>query len=82
MIRVTDEDVKACITTILSDRKAYDTSLNYAVEYCRAGLGMSGYELKVQVLYILNNITRWRHADAKGIREVLKTYTKQKEETR
>jgi hypothetical protein len=79
-MRVTDADVHACIKTILSDKKAYATSLNYAVDYCKAGLDMTGYTLKVQVLYILNNITRWRHKDAKGIRNILKLYTKQKGE--
>jgi len=68
------EEVKQTITTILSDVKSYPTSLNYAVNYCRAALSMSGHELHTQTLYILNNITHWRHPEAKNIRMVLKNF--------
>jgi len=70
----TTKEVHSVIKRILADERAYRTSLNYAVGYCRAGLTMSGHELKVQTLYILNNITHWRHADAKLVRKVLKEY--------
>ena len=65
------------IQTILSDKKSYHTSLNYAVNYCRAAQGMSGEELRVQCLYILNNIVSWRHPQAKDVRQALKTYCKE-----
>jgi hypothetical protein len=60
------------IDVILSDKKSYHTSLNYAVNYCRAAKGMFGKELEVQILYILNNIQYWRHPQAKEVRTVLK----------
>lgn len=67
-------DVHRAIRTILADKRAYPTSLNNAVEYCRAGLTMSGEELRVQVLYILNNITGWRAPEAREVRLILRAY--------
>jgi len=62
------------IEVILSDKKSYPTSLNYAVGYCRAALilPLDSHDLKVQCLYILNNIQKWRHPQAKEVRTVLK----------
>ena len=71
-----EQEVHKAIEVILSDKKSYTTSLNYAVGYCKAAKGMSGHELKVQVLYILNNITHWRHPEAKNVRDTLKRYSK------
>lgn len=70
----TTEQVHSAIDVILSDRASYSKSLNYAVEYCRAAKWMGGHDLKVQCLYILGNITRWRHPQAKDVRAVLKAY--------
>jgi hypothetical protein len=67
-------DVKDAIQTILSDKTKYPTSLNWAVNYCEAALDMVGGELRVQCLYILNNITSWRHPKAKEVRSVLKGF--------
>ena len=68
------------IRVILSDKKSYPTSLNWAVGYCREALYMplGSHELKVQCLYILNNIQKWRHPEAKEVRQVLKDYSKKK----
>jgi hypothetical protein len=63
---------KEAIKVILSDEKSYATSLNWAVNYCRAALQMEGQELKVQCLYILNNIQKWRHLQTKEVRIALK----------
>lgn len=71
-----EHDVKVAIQEIMLDRKAYSTSLNYAIGYCREALNMSGNDLKVQCLYILNNIKSWRAPRAKEIRELLKAFTK------
>ena len=68
--------VHKAIQTILSDMKARQTSLNWAIAYCQAAKGMTGKTLQVQCLYILNNITHWRHPEAREIRRVLKEYTK------
>ena len=74
MTKSTEAEVKAAINTVLSDTKAYNTSLNWAVNYCKAALNMTGHELSVQVLYILNNISHWRHPEAKNVRMVLKNF--------
>ena len=65
------------IAIILSDKAAYSKSLNYAVGYCQAARSMFGHELAVQCLYILNNITHWRHPQAKEVRVQLKLAAKE-----
>lgn len=48
-------------------------ALNYAVGYARAGLEMTDpEEIRVQCLYILNNITGWRGEAAKETRGTFK----------
>jgi hypothetical protein len=74
----TEVDVKEAIRCILRDEKSFDTSLNWAVNYCKAGLSLNGEALRVQCLYILNNITRWRHPDAKEVRLILKQFSKER----
>jgi len=76
-IKISEDDVRKCIKQILADINSYSTSLNYAVNYCKAALNMEGHELKIQCLYILNNITHWRNINAKDIRNVLKTFANQ-----
>lgn len=71
-----EEQVKNVIHKILEDEKSYKTSLNWAVNYCRHALSLSGEELRVQCLYILNNIQHWRHPSAKDVRATLKAFTK------
>jgi hypothetical protein len=69
------EEVKKAIRIILEDKKSYPTSLNYAIGYCKFVLQISNEaELRVQCLYILNNITHWRHPEAKSVRRTLKDY--------
>jgi hypothetical protein len=55
---------------------SYEKSLNWAVDYARAGLNMKDEELKVQCLYVLNNITHWRGTVAKESRDLLKKFAK------
>ena len=74
MLKPTEMEVKTVIKMILSDSKSYKTTLNYAVGYCKVGIGMTGRELEVQCLYILNNISHWRHEKAKEVRAVLKAF--------
>jgi hypothetical protein len=73
-MKPTEEEVKRAIREILADRKAYSRSLNYAVDYCREALCMTPEELRVQCLYILNNIIHWRNPQASRIRELLKQF--------
>ena len=75
--RVTETQTHEAINIILSDTPKYTTSLNYAVNYSRAAQMMSGHELAVQCLYILSNITGWRHPSAKTVRETLKKFAKE-----
>ena len=74
--RPTAEDVHEAIRVILSDMAKYATSLNYAVNYCRVAMCQDGEDLRVQCLYILNNISGWRHPKAKAVRNCLKAYSK------
>lgn len=70
-------EVREAIATILSDRKSYNTSLNYAVNYCEYALSIptdKPEDLKVQCLYILNNLSGWRHPKAKEVRNTLKRF--------
>jgi hypothetical protein len=66
------------IAVILSDVEHYGTTLNYAVNYCKAACGMTGEELRVQCLYILSNLSQWRHPKAKEVRAALKATSKTK----
>lgn len=54
-----------------------EKSLNYAVEYARYGLHCSEDELKIQAIYVLGNISRWKGDTAKKCRAILKAFTKQ-----
>ena len=65
---------KDAIRIILDDTKAFDTSLNYAVDYCDAAMLMDEgtVEFQTQMLYILNNITHWRHPQGKAVRAKLR----------
>ena len=55
-------------------------ALNYCMNYAKVGLGMSGYELYVQVLYVLNNMTHWRGPEATEVRKTLKQFVKEYKE--
>jgi hypothetical protein len=63
------------IQIILSDKKSYPTALNYAIDYCQAAMEMPAESeaFKTQCLYILNNITYWRHPQAKEVRATLRS---------
>jgi hypothetical protein len=74
MAKSQEHEVTDAIRKILDDKASYSKSLNYAVEYCKNAMDMGGEELRVQCLYILNNIAHWRHADAKEVRLVLKRF--------
>lgn len=73
-MKPSESEVKTAIHKILADKSSYPKSLNYAVNYCKEALFLEGEALRVQCLYILNNISHWRHADAKDVRLVLKQY--------
>ena len=54
-----------------------EPALNWAVNYARMGLGMTGEELRIQCLYAQGNITQWRGPLAKEVRETLKAFIKE-----
>ena len=68
--------VHEALQTIVENREL--KSLNYAVDYARAGLRMreGTIQLETQLLYVLSNITHWRGPLAKEVRETLKEATK------
>jgi len=71
---IIEQDVQNAVDVILSDKEHYKTSLNWAVAYCLAAKRLKGEDLRTQCLYILNNITHWRHPQAKEVRRVLKNF--------
>ena len=75
-MKPTEEEVLSALRIILTDKKSYATSLNYAVNYVVQGLKLKGEALRVQCIYVLNNIQKWRHSEAKEVRKVLKEFTK------
>lgn len=73
------EKVKEALQEIVANEKA--PALNWAVNYAKYALtmidsGASEADLKVQLLYVLSNITHWRGDKAKEVRLVLKGATK------
>ena len=74
---VSELEVKEALQCIVDNRQA--KALNYAVNYAREGLLLTGEALHVQLLYILGNMTGWRGEDAKQVRTTLKAITKQKD---
>ena len=74
MKKSTEVEVRGALNIIMSDVKSFKTSLNYAINYVDTARSMTGHELAVQCLYILNNITRWRHPEAKNVRLILKSF--------
>lgn len=68
----TEAEIKQALQMIIDNREA--KALNYAVNYAIAGLQMTGKALKVQVLYVLNNMTHWRGREAKQCRQILKAF--------
>jgi hypothetical protein len=75
--------LRDCFKAIVSN--AHEKALNYAVNYAKYGIEMvdRGDELwirpsdmRVQCLYVLNNITHWRGDLAKRVRTSLKQHVK------
>jgi hypothetical protein len=64
---------EACYA-IVTNRQ--EKALNYAVNYAREGMHMTGADARVQALYILNNMSRWRGPTAKLVRESLRAIAK------
>lgn len=72
-------EIKNALFSIIHNRK--EKALNYAVEYARYAVEMinnecSDEDLRVQLLYVVGNISHWRGQEAKETREVLKAALK------
>ena len=65
-----------CFMAIMHNRDA--KALNYCVNYAQYGLVLlnsamtSTADMRVQILYVLNNMTHWRGDTAKQVRASLK----------
>ena len=59
---------------ILADPKADP----YAQAYANRGIGMEGEMRRVQALYIMSNLEKWRHPQAKEVRALLKDLGKKR----
>ena len=68
----TESDVKSAFETIIRNHNL--KAVNYAVNYAHAGLEMTNKSLRVQCLYVLNNITSWRGEVASEVRLTLKRF--------
>ena len=75
MDKITEKEVRENLAIIVEN--SHEKALNYAVNYAYAGTSMMGKELYIQVLYVLNNMSRWRGDVAKGVRDTLKQYVKE-----
>lgn len=75
-MRPTYDEVQSAIGIILRDEEKYETTLNYAVNYCKAAARMTPEGLRLQCLYILGNIAGWRHPQAKEVKAILNRYSK------
>ena len=70
---VTTEEVHNNLGVIIQNQE--DEALNYAVNYAKAGLDMTDWEmLTVQILYILNNTHYWRGKEARRVKATLRQY--------
>lgn len=71
---------KECCNRIINVAMAKNSGdILYAATYARAGLRMTDpEEIRVQILYILNNLSGWRGPEAKETKEALKKIGKSK----
>jgi hypothetical protein len=72
---VSEVEVKEALQCIIANKTA--KALNYAVNYAKEGLRQTEESLRVQCLYILENMRAWRGEDAKRVRNTLKAFVKQ-----
>lgn len=64
-----------CCRAIIEQAESNPAPVNFAVGYATAGQYMTRPdEIKVQSIYILNNITHWRGDTARAVRQALKFY--------
>jgi hypothetical protein len=69
---------EACQRVIRAASQAKpDALIQYAASYAKRGMQMRDmHEIKVQALYILNNLSAWRGDEARIVKATLKGFTK------
>jgi len=72
-MKPTENEVYAALKVIVKNQHL--KALNWAVNYAKKGLDMTGYDLQYQCLYVIDNIKYWRGAEAKHTRQLLKDFT-------
>lgn len=72
---VSKQEIKTALSSIVNNADV--KALNYAVNYAKEGMCMSGHELYIQCLYIVGNITHWRGELATQVRTTIKQYIKE-----
>ncbi len=76
--QITETQVRAALRAIVnapSETKC--GALNYAVNNAIYGLRCPVEELKIQVLYVMNNVSNWRGDDARSVKATLRAFLKQ-----
>jgi hypothetical protein len=71
------DDVREHLMIVICDEKAHGTTLNWAIQRVKMAYRAPDHELKDRLLYILGNMTHWRHPQAKQVRNVFKQYIKE-----
>lgn len=72
---ITEQQINIALNSIVDNADV--KALNYAVNYAKAGMFMSGRELYAQCLYIIGNISHWRGELATQVRTTIKQYIKE-----
>jgi len=73
-----DKQVKECLEKIM--KQPSKGLMAYAQSYADAALksNMSGNTLRVQLLYVLNNLSGWRGTEAKATKCILRSALKRR----
>lgn len=51
--------------------------LPYAKGYSTKGLSLTGESLRIQVIYVLDNLQYWRGKEARAAKKILKSFIKE-----
>lgn len=73
------KEIRNALVSIVKNRN--EKALNWAVEYARFGIELiddncDDDSLRIQLVYVTGNISRWRGEEAKQVRDTLKNAIK------
>ena len=73
------KEIRNALASIVKNRN--EKALNWAVEYARFGIELiedncDNDSLRIQLMYVTGNISRWRGEEAKQVRDTLKNAIK------